>query len=126
MASGRFAMAAARVPMLPVSEIAARLDLRLQASRLVPWSRWVTPVVGGVVRKRFDTRFFVAAVPPGQDPSHDDHEATASLWLTPRAALLRYWEGGIELAPELCDNRIVTARCRLLRPHHEGRPDGRE
>ena len=81
------------------AEIAARLDLRLQASRLVPWSRWVTPVVGGVVRKRFDTRFFIAAVPPGQEASHDGHEATASVWLAPREALLRYWEGGMELAP---------------------------
>lgn len=73
--------------------------LRLAASALHPWSRWVTPIIGGVQRKRFDTRFFVAAVPPGQEPLHDEHEATASLWLTPRAALTRYWDSGIELAP---------------------------
>lgn len=73
--------------------------LRLLASRLHPWSRWITPVVGGVVRKRFDTRFFVAAVPPGQEPTHDEHEATASVWLSARAALTRYWEGELVLAP---------------------------
>lgn len=73
--------------------------LTLAVSRLVPWSRWVTPIVGGVVRKRFDTRFFVAATPPGQQPGHDDHEAVASLWLRPADALRQYWEGGIELAP---------------------------
>ncbi len=73
--------------------------LRLAASGLVPWSRWITPVVGGVVRKRFDTRFFVARVPPGQEPGHDDHEAIASIWLRPQEALRQYWDRGIELAP---------------------------
>lgn len=81
------------------AELLATADWTLQASRLFPWSRWITPVVGGVGRKRFDTRFFVATVPPGQDAAHDEHEATASVWLAPRAALLQYWEGTIELAP---------------------------
>jgi 8-oxo-dGTP pyrophosphatase MutT (NUDIX family) len=80
-------------------ELLAPRGLRLAASALRPWSRWITPVVSSVGRKRFDTRFFVAAVPPGQEPRHDEHEATASLWLTPRAALRRYWDGAIELAP---------------------------
>jgi 8-oxo-dGTP pyrophosphatase MutT (NUDIX family) len=75
------------------------LELRLHAAALAPWSRWITPLVGGVVRKRFDTRFFVAAVPAGQEPGHDDHEATASLWLAPRKALQQYWAGEIQLAP---------------------------
>ncbi len=77
----------------------ARMPLRLEASRLQPWSRWITPRVGAVQRKRFDTRFFLAPVPAGQWPGHDNHEATESVWLTPRAALRQYWEGRIELAP---------------------------
>jgi 8-oxo-dGTP pyrophosphatase MutT (NUDIX family) len=80
-------------------EVLALMGLRLQASRLQPWSRWITPSVGGVMRKRFDTRFFLAAVPEGQTASHDNHEATESVWLTPRAALQQYWDGQIELAP---------------------------
>lgn len=71
----------------------------LAASQLQPWSRWVTPERPSVGRKRFDTRFFVAAVPPGQEPAHDTIEATASVWLAPRAALQRYWDGDIDLAP---------------------------
>ncbi|TWO69404.1 NUDIX hydrolase [Caenimonas sedimenti] len=81
------------------SELLEPWGLVLQAGALHPWSRWVTPQVGGVVRKRFDTRFFVAAVPPGQVPAHDQHEAVESLWLAPGRALTQYWEGGIELAP---------------------------
>jgi 8-oxo-dGTP pyrophosphatase MutT (NUDIX family) len=81
------------------AETVHALDIPLQAAALAPWSRWITPLVGGVVRKRFDTRFFVAAVPAGQQPAHDDHEATASLWLAPHAALQQYWAGEIQLAP---------------------------
>src|SRR6185369_1485646 len=47
-------------------DVLARMALRLQASRLHPWSRWITPLIGGVSRKRFDTRFFLAPVPAGQ------------------------------------------------------------
>ncbi|HSI53465.1 MAG: NUDIX hydrolase [Ramlibacter sp.] len=80
-------------------EVLAMLGLRLAATSLQPWVRWITPAVGGVMRKRFDTRFFLAAVPADQVASHDNHEATESTWLAPRAALQQYWDGTIELAP---------------------------
>jgi 8-oxo-dGTP pyrophosphatase MutT (NUDIX family) len=80
-------------------EVLAAMQLRLRSSALQPWSRWITPVVGGVIRKRFDTRFFLATVPAGQTARHDSREATDSVWLTPRDALRQYWEGQIELAP---------------------------
>jgi 8-oxo-dGTP pyrophosphatase MutT (NUDIX family) len=77
----------------------AGTDLRLAASALHPWSRWITPTLSAVGRRRFDTRFFLAAVPPGHEPRHDEHEATESLWIAPRAALRAYWANGIDLAP---------------------------
>jgi 8-oxo-dGTP pyrophosphatase MutT (NUDIX family) len=80
-------------------EVMEAMGLRLRASALVPWSRWITPRVPSMQNKRFDTRFFLAAVPPGQQASHDNHEATESVWLTPRAALQQYWDGAISLAP---------------------------
>jgi 8-oxo-dGTP pyrophosphatase MutT (NUDIX family) len=80
-------------------ELLAPSGVRLAASALQPWSRWITPALSSVTRKRFDTRFFVATVPPGQEARHDDHEATESLWLAPRAALRQYWDGVIDLAP---------------------------
>jgi 8-oxo-dGTP pyrophosphatase MutT (NUDIX family) len=80
-------------------EVLALLRLRLAASRLHPWSRWITPLVGGVMRKRFDTRFFLAAAPLDQVARHDDRETTESVWLAPRAALQQYWDGRIQLAP---------------------------
>ena len=80
-------------------EVLEAMALNLAVSQLVPWSRWITPRVGGVARKRFDTRFFLAPMPLGQQAQHDNHEATESAWLTPRQALLQFRDGLIELAP---------------------------
>jgi 8-oxo-dGTP pyrophosphatase MutT (NUDIX family) len=83
----------------PFNTMLSDLSLRLQTSAMVPWSRWITPRMPSVTTKRFDTRFFVAAVPAGQEASHDNFETTESQWLQPRTALERYWDGHIELAP---------------------------
>lgn len=95
-------------------EVLAPTGVRLDAGALQPWSRWVTPTLSSVVRKRFDTRFFVATVPPGQDPGHDAHEATESLWLSPRAALRQYWDGRIEMAPPQIMSLTHLARHRSV------------
>jgi 8-oxo-dGTP pyrophosphatase MutT (NUDIX family) len=79
--------------------VLAQMALRLQTRAILPWSRWITPVRPSVMNKRFDTRFFVAAVPGGQVARHDNFETTESIWLSPREALLQYWAGQIELAP---------------------------
>ena len=84
---------------LAFDAVLARLQLRLHTQSLAPWSRWITPTMPSVTHKRFDTRFFVAAVPPGQIALHDNVEATASTWLTPRRALEQYWGGLMVLAP---------------------------
>jgi 8-oxo-dGTP pyrophosphatase MutT (NUDIX family) len=80
-------------------DVLAQMNLRLQTRSVLPWSRWITPLVPSVSNKRFDTRFFVAAVPPGQMARHDQHETTESAWLRPRAALEQYRDRQIELAP---------------------------
>ncbi len=78
----------------------AQLGLRLHTRAMHPWSRWITPRMPSLeMNKRFDTRFFVAAVPADQTARHDDFETTASVWLSPRAALARYWDGELQLAP---------------------------
>ena len=74
-------------------------NLQLDTQHLAPWSRWITPRMPSVTSKRFDTRFFVAVLPPNQTPIHDDVEAVDSIWLSPRDALLKYWDRGISMAP---------------------------
>lgn len=64
----------------------AEEDVVLDLSALALWSWWVTPEG---LHRRYDTRFFVAVVPPEQVAAlaHDEVEMTASRWTTPRAAL---------------------------------------
>jgi 8-oxo-dGTP pyrophosphatase MutT (NUDIX family) len=90
---------AAAIFAAAIRETFEEAGVRLAASDLVPWSRWITPAIGGVVRKRFDTRFFLARVPFDAQARHDDHETTHSAWLAPREALRQYWDGEIQLAP---------------------------
>jgi len=81
------------------AELLLQLGLKLDTRSVLPWSRWVTPRMASVSSKRFDTRFFVAAVPAVQTASHDNHEATESVWVAPRAALEQYRDSIIDLAP---------------------------
>ncbi len=78
----------------------ARQDLRLSVGALHPFARWITPENSlSSPGRRFDTRFFVAALPEGQEATHDNHEAVHSVWLRPHDALQRYWDGEIALVP---------------------------
>ena len=92
------------------SEALAESALRLAASAMLPWSRWITPRVPSMTNKRFDTRFFLAEVPAGLVARHDEREATESLWITPRAALRRYWEREIVFAPPQIQSLAHLAR----------------
>ena len=51
---------------------------------LVPFSHWVTPAL---LVARFDTRFFVAEMPPDQAALHDTIELSDGVWLSPRDLL---------------------------------------
>ncbi len=97
-AQARQAMALSRQGMA-FDEVLAHMGLRLATRAALPWSRWITPRMPSVMSKRFDTRFFVAALPAGQTAQHDDRETVQSVWLGPREALRQYWARDIELAP---------------------------
>lgn len=83
----------------PFDAVLDALSLRLDTGSLVPWTRWITPRVPAMMNRRFDARFFVAHLPADQQARHDDHEATESLWLRPRAAIERYRRREIVVAP---------------------------
>jgi 8-oxo-dGTP pyrophosphatase MutT (NUDIX family) len=68
--------------------------LRLATDRVHYFSHWITPEAAP---KRYDTRFFVAALPPGQVPIHDDHETVDTVWVRPDDALARAKAGEFDL-----------------------------
>lgn len=71
----------------------------LTPAELVPLSRWITPERPALMKRRFDTRFFLARLPAGATASHDGQEADQSVWLTPKRALAAYYDDAIHLAP---------------------------
>lgn len=77
-------------------EAAERLGWRVQADNLVYWSWWITPEAEP---RRYDTRFFVAAVDRSVSARHDDYETVDSAWWTIGEVLQRFDRGEIILAP---------------------------
>ncbi len=103
---------AARVAGLPFADLAERLDLVLRTDRLVPLSRWVTPPVG--VTRRYDARFFVAALPDRATILLDEREVAAHDWLTPLSALEARAAGRIDLWPPTSTTLQQLAPARSL------------
>lgn len=69
---------------LSLAELLRRRRLVLRADLLRPWSRWITPIVE---ERRFDTRFFAAALPPGQRTRDVGGEAAQVAWIRPADAI---------------------------------------
>jgi 8-oxo-dGTP pyrophosphatase MutT (NUDIX family) len=68
-----------------IRELREEAAIVLEDSRaLVKFSRWITPAA---VKVRFDTHFFLAALPDGQEPKVDGEECVDLGWFTPAAAL---------------------------------------
>jgi 8-oxo-dGTP pyrophosphatase MutT (NUDIX family) len=68
-----------------VREVAEEVGIDLPGpDALVRFSRWITPAL---VKIRFDTHFFLAAVPGDTEPSPDGAETVDAGWFTPRGAL---------------------------------------
>ena len=68
----------------------------LSFSRLCRWSHWITPQK---MKKRFDTRFFVATMPADQVCRPDNHETTHGVWISPQNGLAGNQSGDIPLSP---------------------------
>jgi 8-oxo-dGTP pyrophosphatase MutT (NUDIX family) len=66
----------------------------LDPGELIEFSRWITPAK---VRMRFDTHFFLAPLPAGQEPRIDGEECVDLGWFTPGDALAAHGSSEIEL-----------------------------
>ena len=81
---------------ITLQDVLSRERLEPDTDSLVLFAHWLTPEIE---TKRFDTRFFVAVVPPGQDPMHDERETTHGEWMDPADAVERCRRDAIALPP---------------------------
>lgn len=68
----------------PFGQVLSRLGVRPDFDALTPFAHWVTPEVES---RRFDTRFYAAVVPHGQDLGALTGEHQAIGWFRPSEAL---------------------------------------
>lgn len=71
-------------------------DLTLRADLLRPWANWVTPPEEP---RRYDTCFFIAVLPEGQQADSATSEAVSSGWQRPQDAIDDAKEGRRMLMP---------------------------
>ncbi|MCG7593856.1 NUDIX hydrolase [Mycobacterium sp. PSTR-4-N] len=71
--------------------------LVLRSDLLRPWANWVTPKEERT--RRYDTYFFVGALPEGQRADGDNTETDKADWVTPQAALDDFADGRSFLLP---------------------------
>src|SRR5215831_9348460 len=81
---------------LSLAGLLRRRGLVLRSDLLRPWARWITPVTE---ERRYDTRFFAAALPAGQRARDVSGEADDAAWVEPAAALAAARRREIVLLP---------------------------
>jgi 8-oxo-dGTP pyrophosphatase MutT (NUDIX family) len=93
---------------LSFADFLARRGLVLRSDLLGGWARWITPEFEP---RRFDTWFFVAALPQGQRTRNASTEADRTVWVRPDEAAAGYDRGELLMMPP------TIAMLRGLRPY---------
>jgi 8-oxo-dGTP pyrophosphatase MutT (NUDIX family) len=122
---------------LSLAELLADRGLALRSDLLRPFAHWITPPVEP---RRYDTKFFAAALPVGQEARDVSGEADEAAWLPPGVALRELAAGSRPMLPptshtlgQLQSFPDVAAALagsppeplHPISPHFEDTPDGR-
>jgi 8-oxo-dGTP pyrophosphatase MutT (NUDIX family) len=81
---------------LSLTDLLAGRGLALRSDLLRPFAHWITPPIEP---RRYDTKFFAAALPVGQEARDVSGEADEAQWLTPSAALAEHRAGSRPMLP---------------------------
>ncbi|GAA3386929.1 NUDIX hydrolase [Cryptosporangium minutisporangium] len=87
-------------------ELLATRGLVIRTDLVRPWTHWITPEAE---KRRFDTRFFVAGLPGGQEVQQPSGEATRGLWLRPSEALATVERGELGMLPPTASTLLSLA-----------------
>lgn len=118
------------------ADVVEALDCRLACDALAYIAHWVTPAFE---RRRYDTRFFAAAVPREWDASPHRLELVDAVWYAPSEALERHDSGALPMilptvhtleklrpfsAPEEALSRLSACRVTRMEPEVVRRGEG--
>ncbi len=81
---------------LSFADFLDRRGLVLRSDLLAAWARWITPEFEP---RRYDTWFFVAALPEGQRTRNASTEADRTVWIRPAEAIRGYDKGELLMMP---------------------------
>jgi len=81
---------------LSFADFLARRGLTLRTDLLAAWTHWITPEFEP---RRYDTRFFVAALPAGQRTREILGEADRVTWMSPADAVAAVDSGAMAMLP---------------------------
>ncbi len=108
---------------LSLAELLGRRSLVLRGDLLRPWAHWITPEIE---TRRYDTRFFVAALPEGQRTRDVSTESDRVTWARPAEAAAAARRGDMPMLPptlvtltelaEFSSVAEVLAARRVIRP----------
>ncbi|WP_228978019.1 NUDIX hydrolase [Streptomyces sp. DH12] len=92
---------------LSFAEFLDARNLVLRSDLLGAWARWITPEFEP---RRYDTWFFVAALPTGQRTRNASTEADRTVWIRPAEAAAGYDRGDLlMMPPTIATLRSLTA-----------------
>lgn len=91
---------------LHFADFLERRGLVLRSDLLGAWARWITPEFE---QRRFDTWFFVAALPAGQRTRDVSGEADRTVWIRPAEAAAGYDRGELMMPPTISTLRALEA-----------------
>lgn len=93
---------------LSFADFLDRRGLVLRSDLLGAWARWITPEFEP---RRYDTWFFVAALPEGQRTRNVSTEAETTVWISPADAAGGYDKGELLMMPP------TVATLRAIQPY---------
>lgn len=108
-----------------IRETREETGVDLHAAQLVSWAHWITPVMQPI---RYDTFFYLAALPAGQTAADLSTETDRAAWTAPVAAVAAYRAGALAMMPptlsillELADldtvaEALAVGRDRVVEP----------
>ncbi|HEY5783855.1 MAG TPA: NUDIX hydrolase [Microlunatus sp.] len=94
-----------------IRETREETGVELTAAELMRWAHWITPVAQPI---RYDTHFYLAALPAGETAADLSTETDRAAWTAPPAAVAGYEAGDIAMMPPTLSILIELAGLRSV------------